>query len=226
MEDKDKRCGRGIVILAGGESQRFQSYSYDKCLSTLNDLPLLQHTIDRVAEVAADEVIVAARDRKQGEEIRNRTTGDFSIVFDYINDFGPLSGFLAALEHTSCYWCLIIGCDMPFINPEVVEFLFDIIAASRSRYDAVVPCWENGMLEPLHAVYRRESTLSAIKNAVVEGDRRLSNLLAQLDVYLLPVEKIREIDPDLETFTNINTPAELELHHDPASKQTSEERLN
>ncbi|RLG32243.1 hypothetical protein DRN80_06425, partial [Methanosarcinales archaeon] len=40
------------------------------------------------------------------------------------------------------------------------------------------------------------------------------NLLAQLDVYLLPVAKIREIDPDLETFTNINTPAELELHHD------------
>ena len=100
---------------------------------------------------------------------------------------------------------------MPFINPEVVEFLFDIIAASR--YDAVVPRWENGMLEPLHAVYRRESTLSAIKNAVVEGDRRLSNLLAQLDVYLLPVAKIREIDPGLETFTNINTPAELELHH-------------
>jgi len=208
---EDKRCGRGIVILAGGKSQRFQSYSYDKCLSSLNGLPLLQHTVDRAAEVAADEVIVAARDRKQGEAIRNRTTGDFSIVFDYLKDFGPFSGILAALERTSCYQCLIIGCDMPFINPEVVEFLFDIIASSG--YDAVVPRWENGMLEPLHAVYRRESTLSAIKNAVVEGDRRLSNLLAQLDVYLLPVAKIREIDPGLETFTNINTPAELELHH-------------
>ena len=69
------------------------------------------------------------------------------------------------------------------------------------------------MLEPLHAVYRREPTLSAIKNVIVEGDRRLSNVVAQLDVYLLPVDKIRRIDPDLKTFTNINTPAELELHH-------------
>ena len=96
---------------------------------------------------------------------------------------------------------------------KVVEFLFDIIAASR--YDAVVPCWdrESGMLEPLHAVYRREPTLSAIKNVIKEGNRRLSNVVAQLDVYLLPVDKIRGIDPDLKTFTNINTPAELELHH-------------
>ena len=211
MGDKDKSCGRGIVILAGGKSERFQSQ--DKCLSTLNGIPLLQHTIDRVAWVAPNEVIVAARDSEQGEEIRNRITGDFRIVFDYFTDFGPLSGLLAALEHTRCYHCLVIGCDMPFINPEVVEFLFDIIAASR--YDAVVPCWdrESGMLEPLHAVYRREPTLSAIKNVIEEGNRRLSNVVAQLDVYLLPVDKIRGIDPDLKTFTNINTPAELELHH-------------
>ncbi len=226
MGEGSRNGGRAIIVLAGGRSRRFQSRGYDKCLSYLNNQPLLQHTLNRAAEVAVDEIIVAVRERKQGEDIRKRVKieidarararTEFHIVYDTDTDCaapvdsGPLSGFIAALEYAPCAQCLFIGCDMPFVNPEVLDFLFETSTSSALGYDAVVPCWENGMLEPLHAVYRREATLTAIRNGVIAGERRLSKILARLNVYFLPVAEIREIDPDLMTFTNINTPAELE----------------
>ncbi len=196
---------KSIIILAGGKSRRFQSS--DKCISiTINNLPLLQHTINRVKGIA-DEIIVAARDISQGKAILQRTDADFKIVFDSLADFGPLSGFLSGMEHASGDFCLIIGCDMPFINPDVVRYLFRLL--SDSDCDAVVPRWENGMLEPLHAVYRRCPVLTAISNAVKERNARISDILTQLRVCFVPVAKIRAIDRDMMTFTNINTPADV-----------------
>ncbi len=196
---------KSIIILAGGKSRRFQSN--DKCISlTINSLPLLQHTINRVKGIA-DEIIVAAGNSIQSMEIRKRINGDFDIVLDSLNDFGPLSGFLSGLEHASCDFCLIIGCDMPFINPEVVKLMFGLLSASG--YDAIVPRWENGMLEPLHSVYRRDPTLAAVMTTVKERKMRISNILARLRVYFVPVARIRAIDSELKTFMNINTPADI-----------------
>ena len=195
-----------VVILAGGKSQRFQSF--DKCFVTLNNKPLIQHAIGKMTTVA-DEIIVAARDEKQGEQIRNKIKlpNKVVLVFDSRKGFGPLAGFLSGLERASFHYSLVIGCDMPYINERVVDFLFEIAAMG---YDAVVPRWENGMVEPLHAVYRREPMLAAIKDAMREGDAKVLTLLSRLEkVNFLPMNEIREIDPGLETFTNINTAEEL-----------------
>ncbi len=195
-----------VLILAGGKSQRFQSF--DKCFITLNNKPLIQHVIDKTSNVA-DEIIVAARDKKQGEQIRNKIPNKIILVFDSLKGCGPLAGFLSGLKRASFPYSLVIGCDMPFVNKRVVELLFEI--ANRGKYDAVVPKWENGMVETLLAVYRKEPMLAAIKEVAKKGDRKIFNVLSQLkNVNFLPVNMIREIDPELKTFTNINTPEELE----------------
>jgi molybdopterin-guanine dinucleotide biosynthesis protein A len=104
---------------------------------------------------------------------------------------------------------------MPFINRKVVEFLFEV--AERGNYDAVVPRWENGMVEPLHAVYKREPTLAAVKDAIKRGDAKMFNLLSRLEsVKFLSMSEIRGIAPELKTFRNVNTPEELKkcgAHH-------------
>ena len=195
-----------VLILAGGKSQRFQSL--DKCLITLNNKPLILHVIDNLSGVA-DEIIVAARDEQQGKQIRDKIPDKILLVFDSLKGFGPLAGVISGLERASFPYSLVIGCDMPFVNEYVVEFLFEV--AERGNYDAVVPRWENGMLEPLHAVYKKEPTLTAIKDAIKQSDKRIFTSLSQLkNVNFVPVNKIREIDSDLKTFRNINTPEELE----------------
>jgi molybdopterin-guanine dinucleotide biosynthesis protein A len=195
-----------LLILAGGKSQRFRSL--DKCFITLNNKPLLQHAIDNLSSVV-DEIIVAARDEQQKEPIRNKISNNIVLVFDTLKGFGPLAGVLSGLERASYSYSLVIGCDMPFVNRYVVEFLFEV--AERGNYDAVVPKWENGMVEQLHAVYKREPMLAAIRDSIKKGDAKMLNVLLQLkNVNYIPMKTIRGIDTELKTFRNINTPEELE----------------
>jgi len=194
-----------VLILAGGKSQRFQHF--DKCFITLNNKPLIQHTIDKASSVA-DEIIVAVRDKKQGEQIANKIPKQIVLVFDSLKEVGPLAGVLSGLKRASFSFSLVVGCDMPFVNPDVAKFLFEI---ASTGYDAVVPKWENGLVEPLHAVYRKEPMLAVIKEATGRSKRKIFDVLSQLkNIYFVPVKEIREIDPGLNTFININTPEELE----------------
>lgn len=194
-----------MLILAGGKSQRFQHF--DKCFITLNNKPLIQHTIDKASSVA-DEIIVAVRDKKQGEQIANKIPKQIVLVFDSLKEVGPLAGVLSGLKRASFSFSLVVGCDMPFVNPDVAKFLFEI---ASTGYDAVVPKWENGLVEPLHAVYRKEPMLAVIKEATGRSKRKIFDVLSQLkNIYFVPVKEIREIDPSLNTFININTPEELE----------------
>ncbi|HUV80681.1 MAG TPA: molybdenum cofactor guanylyltransferase [Candidatus Bathyarchaeia archaeon] len=195
-----------VIILAGGKGQRFQAS--DKCFITLNNKPLIQHAIDSLSSVA-DEIIVAARDEQQGEQIRDAIPNNTVLVFDTLKDFGPLAGVLSGLERASSSYSLVIGCDMPFVNRYVVEFLFEV--AERGNYDAVVPRWESGMVEQLHAVYKREPMLAAIRDSIKKGDAKIFNVLSRLkNVNYIPMNTIRGIDTELITFRNINTPEELE----------------
>ena len=194
------------LILAGGKSQRFQSR--DKCFITLNHKPLIQHAIDNVSSVA-DEIIVAARDTQQGERIRNIIPNRVFLAFDSLKGFGPLAGVLAGLERASSLYLLVVGCDMPFINRSVVELLFEV--AEQGNYDAVVPRWENGMVEPLHAVYKKEAMLKAVRDTIEKGDGKMFNVLSQLDkVHFVAMERIKKLDLELKTFRNINTLDDLE----------------
>lgn len=194
-----------VLILAGGKSLRFQSL--DKCLMSFHNKPLMRHAIDNLADVA-DEIIVAARDEAQGNQIRAQLPPHVRLVCDQVKGFGPLAGMLSGLEHASFSYSLVIGCDMPFVTRAVVLWLFEL--AERGPYDAVVPRWENGLLEPLHAVYKNEPMIAAIREAINRGDRQILTVLRALSsVYFIDVNLLRELDAELKTFRNINTPEEF-----------------
>ena len=97
----------------------------------------------------------------------------------------------------------VAACDMPCINPEVVSCLFDLICDS----DAAIPCWNNEMYEPLHAVYRRTALLTYLEKY---ESRSLRGMVKDLDATYVPVERLRRYDPTLETFRNINRLEELD----------------
>jgi molybdopterin-guanine dinucleotide biosynthesis protein A len=92
---------------------------------------------------------------------------------------------------------------MPCISPEVVSCLFDLICES----DAAIPCWNNEMYEPLHAVYRRTALLTYLEKC---ESRSLRGMVRDLDATYVPVERLRRYDPTLETFRNINRLEELD----------------
>ncbi|MCW3136687.1 MAG: molybdenum cofactor guanylyltransferase [Canidatus Methanoxibalbensis ujae] len=215
------------VILAGGNGQRF--FPVEKCIAIFRKKPLVRHVVHRISPIAS-EIIIVARDQEQGNAIyhaaadaatSNATSSKYAtsnatsstgsekklfITYDIIRDFGPLAGILSGLRSASHEFVFVTGCDMPFLNAKVVAFLFE----EANGFDAVVPAWENGMIEPLHAIYRRDAMIEAAENTIKKGERRISSAIAYLrNTKFVDVAEIRKIDAELCTFININTPNDL-----------------
>jgi molybdopterin-guanine dinucleotide biosynthesis protein A len=101
--------------------------------------------------------------------------------------------------------CVVVACDMPFLNPALLTWLVNLAA----EYDVVMPLNE-GQMDPMHAVYRREACLDAIGRALQRGDKRMISYLGDVRVREVSADELRRIDPDLRSLFNINTPEDLE----------------
>jgi molybdopterin-guanine dinucleotide biosynthesis protein A len=188
---------RTAIILAGGKGSRMEFT--EKALLKLCGKPIIEHVIENLKNVV-DDFIIAMRDPEQGSKLKlNRV----KVVYDAIKDFGPIAGIYAGLEASNSDYSFITACDMPCINYKVVELLF----ARAEGYDAAMPLPP----EPLHAVYKRGPTLNAAKNAIKRRKGTIMYMVDQLRVNFVPKEEIREIDPKLSTFVNINRPEDIEL---------------
>ncbi|VVB68928.1 Molybdenum cofactor guanylyltransferase [uncultured archaeon] len=194
---------RSAVILAGGSSIRLGA---EKSLLVYDRRPLLCQTIEKLLQVT-DEVIVVARDEDHARCLKELVFGAV-FTWDSISGFGPVAGLDAGMRCAKGRLAFATGCDLPFLNLEVIERLFDF-ASAREGYEAAVPVRPNGFLEPLHSVYDREKMLSACQRALQEGERRTFIPLQELRIRRIPMHSLRQLDPDLLTFFNINTPEDL-----------------
>ncbi len=102
--------------------------------------------------------------------------------------------------------CFVILGNTPFIKPNIIFALFE---AARG-YDAAIPKWPGGKLDPLLAVYRRKAFLR-----VVETNKEAANPMDIVDrlyaIRYVSVEKeIKQLDPDLNSFFRINNDEDLQ----------------
>ncbi|OFV66843.1 MAG: molybdopterin-guanine dinucleotide biosynthesis protein MobA [Candidatus Syntrophoarchaeum butanivorans] len=196
---------RAGLVLAGGRSSRFGFR--DKSLFKLDGTPLILHVLERM-EKSVDEVVISLSDDRQRWYISKILEGrDIKIVIDEIREYGPIGGINASIKVIDSESLLIVGCDMPHLNPDVVDLLFGLLEG----YDAAIPVWENGFLEGLHSVYNRDALLHATPECIRLGERRILDLIRRLNVRYVPVKEIRRIDPELKTFTNINRPEDYRI---------------
>lgn len=186
--------GYSALILAGGKGKRL-GYQ-EKALIDINGKPLISYVIDNLSKVV-DKIIISVRDKAQASLFNM----DYRFAYDSYKNKGPLAGILSGLEVCEDEYCFICGCDMPFINEEVVKLLF-----SRSKnYEATIPRWDDGFIEPLHAVYKCKPMIRETKKAIQRGETIILSPIFKLDVNYIALEEIKKIDPMLRTFININT---------------------
>ena len=70
--------------------------------------------------------------------------------------------------------------------------------------------WEDGKFEPLHAVYSKK-LIPEIEKAFEKGRCSvLTPVFEMQDVVFVEISEIRELDPELRTFANINTVEDME----------------
>jgi molybdopterin-guanine dinucleotide biosynthesis protein A len=186
------------LILAGGMGSRL-GYR-EKALIDINGRPLIELIIERL-KIVVDSIIISVRDRAQGQLLEATLSKGYRFAYDDHRNVGPISGILSGLSECEDEYCFISACDMPFINANVVDLLFE----KSKNYDAAIPRWEDGFLEPLHSVYRCEPMIHETKKAIEKGEKIILAPVFKMNVNYVAVNEIRKFDPDLRTFININT---------------------
>ena len=127
------------------------------------------------------------------------------VVTDRHRSCGPLCGIEAGLIAAGEGLHFVTGCDMPFLNSELISYL----GQQGRNYDIVVPRLGH-YVEPLHSFYRY-NVLLQIKSQLKKANYKLSALFtAPLQVLHVNENEIKKHDPDLISFFNINTPADVQ----------------
>jgi molybdopterin-guanine dinucleotide biosynthesis protein A len=194
---------KGGLVLAGGKSTRMK---HDKALLQIGEKKMINLVLESLKQVV-DEIAIAAANKEQGELLKPYI-GKAKLVYDEIQEFGPLAGIAAGLQALNSNSIFIAACDMPFVNPRVVELLFESLF--NRNCDALIPRWEDGKLETLHAVYKRKSMLQAARQAIEQGEHIILAAIFKLPkVSYISIEEIKKIDPELKTLMNVNTPSDL-----------------
>jgi molybdopterin-guanine dinucleotide biosynthesis protein A len=193
---------RSAVVLAGGLSSRFGE---DKGLLRLAGKPLVRHVLDGLKNVV-DERMVVVSSQTQTACYRDAVGSDVNVAVDELHEHSPLVGAMTGFKVASGEHCLLLPCDTPFVSVEVVVLLFDLCLNKA----AVIPRWPNCYLEPLHAVYYREMALDAAEKALGEGKLNMQSMIEKLrGVRYVSTLVLQQLDPELRTFFNVNTPLDL-----------------
>ncbi|MFP4530892.1 MAG: molybdenum cofactor guanylyltransferase [Halodesulfurarchaeum sp.] len=203
------------VLVCGGGSTRFGEA--DKVCADLAGRPLVRHVADRL-EPVIDELVVNCR-ASQRDCIERAMSGyghPVTFAFDEREDAGPLHGIGRGLEAVDAEYAVVVACDMPFVDPDFVDALFE----RANGHDVAIPRHGEGdWFQPLQAVYRVEAMSSAVADALESGVERPIEPALSLNAVTIEGEELWSI-ADERTFFNVNTRAELEraqqLVRDPA----------
>lgn len=188
-----------ILILAGGDSKRM---GCRKAFYVVSGQPMIKRVYLGVKELSAEIIISCKRYR---EELKQMFP-EAKVIVDKGREEGPMVGLISALPEITFDYVAVLACDCPWIKPEVIVFLHD-----RARgHDGAILRWPNGFIEPLQAVYRTKKLLEATVKAKHKGKTKLGDVVNFLNdvVYVTP-EELKKIDPDLVSFTNINSPEDV-----------------
>ena len=123
----------------------------------------------------------------------------FPKIYDIHDGIGPMNGLLSFFEKYPEKACLLVACDMPFIDKKTIQFLIenrqaDNIATgfeSKKRFpDPLLTIWE-------------PASYNFLNKAFKNGNYSLRDILKENKSHLLKTK-------DDKTLLNINKPEELE----------------
>ena len=185
-----------IAISAGGKSSRMGT---DKAFVNILGKPLIEHMIERVADVGQEETIL----------ITNRLADYAHLTLpmykDVLPDKGSLGGIYTALSASASLYTLVIACDLPFVSPALLRYMLDLCAGDV--FDVIVPRTA-GYPEGLHAIYS-QACLVPIRARLDADQLKVTGFYPQVRVRYLDEAETQPIDPLGLSFFNVNTPEDL-----------------
>ncbi len=190
------KTAKSAVVLAGGSSKRM---GQDKSQLTLAGMTMLEIIVEKLGKVF-DEIIVVGESEEQTRNLPVIFTRDI-IVKPVKNS---LTGVHAGLIRSSSDYSLVVACDMPFLNLNLLEYLSEYPVKD---YDLVVPLIKD-CHQSLHAVYSKRC-VDYIAEHLNQDYYRIGYFITQINTKYISQQEIEKYDPEFLSFLNINTREEF-----------------
>jgi len=178
---------------------------------------VLQHRAGLKAELA-DAVSESGDIVRSGtlENLKQRT--NLIIERDDAAFEGPVGALRRGLVRVSSEIAFACSCDLPLLRSDLAIALCAMLDGQSTAieatghdatnlansFEAAIPQIE-GFPQPLCAAYRREPAIAALLAMEAADERRLTAIGDRLKVNVVDEVALREIDPDLRSFLNVNT---------------------
>lgn len=168
-----------------------------KALLPFGPEPMLSRVVRILREVVSPIVVVAAKGQALSE-----LPPDTLVAHDEQESLGPLAGLAVGLAALSgkVEAAYLSSCDAPLLKPEFVRRMI----AMLGDHDLAVPR-DGEFYHPLAGVYR-VSVESAARELVAAGRLRPLFLFERLRVRQVATSELGEVDPDLDSLRNVNSP--------------------
>lgn len=196
------------IVLAGGKSTRL---GRNKLAENIGNRSLLERVVSKLTIFNEEIIVVTAKDSSI-PQLNNDSK--LKIVNDIYPGKGSLGGLYTGLVSSMNLYNLVVACDMPFLNIDLLQYMVSL----SGDYDAVLPRVNKSVLEPLHAVYSR-NCISPLEALIKENKLSILELFPMIRVRYLDDEEIDWFDPQHRSFFNINTEADLIAGKEIAGKE-------
>ncbi len=195
MPDRNQDIACCAVILSGGMNTRMKGVN--KAFLKIGGRTILDRLVASLRPDFSEILLVTRQpDLYSGYDLR--------VVEDIYPDRSSLVGIHAGLVNAGAEFAFMVPCDTPFLQTGLIDLLLDEL---EPGLDVVVPFYD-GHYQPLCAIYSRRC-IPVIESQLGRGDYKIIEIFDQMNVRVVPAEKLKAADPDLLSFLNVNTP---ELH--------------
>jgi molybdopterin-guanine dinucleotide biosynthesis protein A len=177
------------IVLCGGRSSRM---GRDKATLAFGHETLLARVVRTAQMVVDDVVVVGESDAAWPDGVR--------VVRDSVEGLGPLAGLVTGLSVAHGDRALLLACDMPLLVPAVLRRLVESIGEA----EACVPLVDTAPMTTC-AVYAR-GLLPRAEVQLASSTRSLRALLTSASVRWMAADELRDLDPELLSFWDCDTP--------------------
>ena len=181
------------VILAGGQGLRMDGV--DKGLIEFRGLPLVAH-VASVIESKVDKIYISA----------NRSFDSYASYGEVISDDllgfqGPLAGISKALKVCSTKYLLVLPCDSPLVDSELID---DLISRMKQK-DADICVAHDGSI--MHATFAlmKSNLGKSLEHFLNDGGRKMALWYRKQNL-----ERV-DVSDRLVILTNLNKPEDLDF---------------
>ena len=185
-----------VIVLAGGKSSRM---GRDKALLEIDGKCLLERSCEVAANLTSEVYVLTA----WPDRYRSTLSKKCQFLVEYNPGSGPLIALTQGLTQITTEWILLLACDLPLLNAQMIEHWASDLAAVPPSTLAVVP-YQNSRWEPLCGFYRQQS-LSSLQSFIEKGGRSFQLWLNQIAAVPLSVGEREAV-----MLSNCNTLEEFE----------------